>query len=87
MNFLTLFLRGLTQLPTLIQGIETLYGSKSGAEKRAAAVKMVGAAIQVADAVEAKQVIDAPAFTAGLGQIVDGVVACLNASIWTKSLV
>jgi hypothetical protein len=45
---------------------------------------MVGAAIHVADAAGAKQIVDADKFTAALGVIVDGVVACLNASIWAK---
>jgi hypothetical protein len=47
-------------------------------------LEIVGAAINIADAVSTQQVADAETFTAGLGQIVDGVVACLNASIWAK---
>lgn len=85
MNFLSLFLRGIALLPSLIQGIETLYGAKSGNEKRDAAVRIVGSAIQIGDAVEGKKVVDATGFTTGLGQIVDGVVTCLNASIWAKN--
>ena len=38
----------------------------------------------MADAVSAKQIADSTKFTAGLNLIVDGVVACLNASIWAK---
>jgi hypothetical protein len=34
--------------------------------------------------VSTQQIANADGFTAGLGQIVDGVVACLNASIWAK---
>jgi hypothetical protein len=39
----------------------------------------------MADAVTAEQIADAPKFTAGLSLIVDGVVECLNASLWAKS--
>ena len=85
MNFLMLFLRGVGILPSLIQGIESLYGSKTGAQKKSAALEIVQTAINVADAVAAKQIMDAAGFTDGLGKIVDGVVACLNASIWHKS--
>lgn len=84
MNFLKLFLRGIALLPSLIQGIELLYGSKTGAQKREAAISIVGSAINVVDAVSSKTIIDSAKFTAALGAIVDGVVACLNASIWSK---
>ncbi len=82
MEFLKLFLRGVALLPSVIQGIEQLYGAKSGEQKRAAAIAIVGAAINVVDAAESKTIVDAAAFTAALGVIVDGVVACLNASVW-----
>lgn len=82
MNFLKLFLRGIALLPSVVQGIETLYGAKTGAQKREAAISIVGAAINVADAVDAKTIVDSAQFTAALGVVVDGVVACLNASIW-----
>ncbi len=84
MEFLKLFLRGIALLPSLIQGVEMLYGSKSGAEKRDAVLTMVGAAINVVDAASAKTIVDSGKFTAALGVIVDGVVACLNASVWAK---
>ncbi len=34
MEFLKLFLKAIALLPTLMQGIETLYGAKTGAQKR-----------------------------------------------------
>lgn len=82
MNFLKLFLRSIALLPSLIQGVEALYGAQTGAQKRDAAVHMVGSAIHVADAMADKSIVDPEKFTAALGTIVDGVVACLNASIW-----
>ena len=85
MNFLKLFLRGIALLPSLIQGIETLYGAKTGALKREAAISIVASAINVVDAVGSKTIVDSTKFSAALGIIVDGVVACLNASIWAKA--
>lgn len=85
MNFTKLLLRSIAFLPSVLQGIEALFGVKTGAQKKAAALEIVGAAINVADAVSSKQIADATKFTEGLGLIIDGVVACLNASIWAES--
>jgi len=38
----------------------------------------------VPNAVESKQIGDAEKFTEGLGKVIDGVVECLNASVWKK---
>jgi hypothetical protein len=83
-EFFEVFLRGLAQLPGVIQGTEELLGAQTGEQKKAAAVEIVGAAINLADAVSTQKIADAERFTAGLNQIVDGVVACLNASLWAK---
>jgi hypothetical protein len=85
MEFLKLFLRGIALLPSLIQGIEALYGAKTGEQKREAAIAIAGATINVVDAAESKTIVDPVKFTAALGIIVDGVVACLNASIWHEA--
>lgn len=85
LQFGSQFLRGIALLPSLIQGVETLFGAKTGVQKQQAAISIVSAAINVADAVSSKQIADAAAFTAGLEQVIDGVVACLNASIWANS--
>jgi hypothetical protein len=84
MEFMTVFLRGIARLPGVVQGTEGLFGAKTGEQKKAAALEIVGAAIHIADAVSAQQIADAEGFTAGLRKIVDGVVACLNASVWAK---
>ena len=84
MDFLKLFLRGLALLPSLIQGIESIYGAKTGAEKKSAALEIVSSAIKMADAIAQKTIADGDRFSAGLGLVIDGVVACLNASIWAK---
>jgi len=83
MDFLKLFLRGIALLPSVIQGVESLYGAKTGEQKREAAIAIVGSAINVVDATQSKTIVDAGKFTEALGVIVDGVVACLNASIWS----
>ena len=80
-----LFLRGVALLPSVIQGVEALFGAKTGAAKKDAALSIVTAAINVVDAVEQKTIVDSAAFTSGLSVVVDGVVACLNASIWHKA--
>lgn len=84
MDFLKLFLRALALLPSLIQGIESIYGAKSGADKKSAALEVVSAAIKMTDAIAQKQIADGDKFSTGLGLVIDGVVACLNASIWAK---
>ncbi len=82
MDFLKLFLRGIALLPSLIQGIESIYGAKTGADKKSAALEVVSAAIKMTDAIAAKTIADGDKFASGLGLVIDGVVACLNASIW-----
>ena len=84
MNFLKLFLRGISILPGLIQGIEALYGAKTGEQKKSAALEVVTSAIHVTDAIANKTILNADGFAAGLGLVIDGVVACLNASLWAK---
>ena len=84
MEFLKLFFRGISLLPSLVQGVEALYGAKSGAQKKDAALSIVGSSINMAEAVSSKQIADSAKFTAGLSLIVDGVVECLNASLWAK---
>jgi acid phosphatase family membrane protein YuiD len=84
MDFLKIFLRNISLLPSLVQGVEALYGAKSGAQKKDAALAIVSASIHMGDAAGLKQIADADKFTGGLNLIVDGVVECLNASLWAK---
>jgi hypothetical protein len=84
MDFLKVFFRGIALLPGVIHGMEAMFGAASGEQKKAAAVEIVGAVINIADAVEMKQIADSGKFTAGLSAIIDGVVTCLNASVWVK---
>jgi hypothetical protein len=84
MNFLKLFLRSIALVPGVVQGTEALFGAKTGEQKKKAAIEIVGSAINIADAVSMKHIADADKFTEGLNTLIDGVVMCLNASLWAK---
>jgi hypothetical protein len=85
MNFLSIFLHGLSLVPGVVQGVEGLAGAQTGGQKKDAVLSIVGSAINIAGAVGGKQIADAEQFQGGLGKVIDGVVDCLNASIWTKA--
>lgn len=85
MNFLGKLLSGIAFIPAVVHGVEALFGSKSGAEKKEAALSFASSAVSMTDAVINKQIIDPDKFRDGLGKIIDGVVQCLNASAWAKS--
>ena len=85
MNFLAILLRGISFIPAIVHGIEALFGSKSGADKKDAALSFATAALSLTDAVANKNIIDPDKFRDGLGKIIDGVVECLNASAWAKT--
>ena len=70
------------QAPTLCHITEGLFGAKSGNDKKAAALSLVQSAVGAADAITSKNIVDANKFQDGLGKVIDGVVACLNASVW-----
>ena len=84
MNFLATLLKGIAFVPAVVHGIEALFGSKTGADKKAAALSFISSALSVTDAIAGKQIVDPGKFQSGLSQIIDGVVACLNASAWAK---
>ena len=84
MNFLATLLKGIAFVPAVVHGIEALFGSKTGADKKAAALSFISSALSVTDAIAGKQIVDPNRFQGGLSQIIDGVVACLNASAWAQ---
>ncbi|WP_158942073.1 hypothetical protein [Granulicella sp. S190] len=84
MNFLKLFLRAVALIPGVVQGTEALFGAQNGEQKKKAAVEIVEAAINMADAVTMRQIADSGKFSEGLSMTIDGVVMCLNASVWAK---
>jgi hypothetical protein len=85
MNFLGKLLSAISFVPAVVHGVEALFGSKSGVEKKEAALSFASSAVSMTDAVMNKQIVDADKFRDGLGKIIDGVVQCLNASAWAKS--
>jgi hypothetical protein len=84
MEFLTVFLRGIALAPNIVQQIEAAHSGQTGDQKKQAALAIVSSSINLAEAVSGKHVVDATRFTQGLELIIDGVVACLNASLWAK---
>ncbi|HET7891951.1 MAG TPA: hypothetical protein VFL34_10510 [Candidatus Sulfotelmatobacter sp.] len=84
MNFLNQLLRGIAFIPALVNGIEGLFASKSGMEKKDAAMSFLENALATVDAVAAREIIDPEKFRDGISKIIDGTVECLNASTWAK---
>lgn len=84
MDFLSQLLRGIAFVPALVNGIEGLFGSKSGAEKKDAAMLFLQNALATVDAIAAREIVNPEKFKNGLSQVLDGVVECLNASAWAK---
>jgi hypothetical protein len=85
MNFLNQLLRGIAFIPALVSGIEGLFGNKSGAEKKDAAMSFLESALATVDAVAAREIVDPEKFKSGVSKIIDGTVDCLNASTWAKT--
>jgi hypothetical protein len=84
MDFLSQLLRGIAFVPALVNGIEGLFGNKAGSEKKDAAMLFLQNALSTLDAVAAREIIEPEKFREGISQIIDGTVACLNASTWCK---
>jgi hypothetical protein len=63
---------------------EGLFASRSGVEKKNAAMSFVSAALQLTDAVTSRHIVDADKFKQGISAVIDGTVLCLNASTWAK---
>ena len=85
MNFLAKLLRGIAFIPAVVQGVEAVFGSKTGNQKKDNALNFVASALSITEAIAQKDIVDETKFRDGLGQIVDGTVQCLNASTWSKA--
>jgi len=84
MNFLSQLLRGMAFIPALVTGIENLFASKSGTEKKDAAMSFLESALNTVDAIAARDIVDPAKFRDGISMIISGTVTCLNASTWAK---
>jgi hypothetical protein len=85
MNFLQKLLQGIAFVPAVVNGIEGLFGTRSGQEKKESALSFVSAAMQLTEAVANREIVDEDKFKAGLSGIIDGCVQCLNASSWAHA--
>lgn len=85
MNFLSKLLSGIAFIPAIVQGIEALFGSKTGNNKKEAALSFVSAALSMTEAITQREIVDENKFRDGLSKIIDGTVQCLNASAWAKN--
>ena len=85
MDFVSKLLQGIAFVPAVVSGIEKLFGSRSGAKKKDAALSFIQAALSMTDAITNRQIVDEPKFKDGLSKVIDGTVQCLNASIWAKT--
>jgi len=83
-NFLNQLLRGIAFIPGLVSSIEEFFGSRSGAQKKDAAMTFLESALATVDAVSSRQIVDEAKFKQGISLVIDGVVQCLNASAWAK---
>jgi hypothetical protein len=85
MNFLSKLLQGIAFIPAVVHGIEGLFGSRSGNDKKEAALSFIEAALSMGEAISSKDIVDDDKFRSGLSKVVDGTVECLNAAIWAKA--
>ena len=84
MNFLARLLRGIAYVPAIIQGTEAMFGAKTGANKKDAALALISSAVGVTDAIANKDVLNADQFQQGMSKVIDGVVDVFNSSAWGK---
>ena len=66
-------------------GVEGLFGGHSGQQKKESAISFVSAALQMTEAIAARDIVNEDDFKAGLSKVIDGTVQCLNASSWAKA--
>jgi hypothetical protein len=84
MDFLSKLLQGIAFVPAVVNGIENLFGGRTGVEKKNAAISFVQTALSMAGSIESREIVDETGFKSGLSMVIDGVVTCLNASVWAK---
>lgn len=85
MNFLSKLLQGIAFVPSIVYGVEGLFGHKTGNDKKNAALNLAANTIQMTDAIAGNEILDPGKFQDGLSKVIDGVVQCLNSSVWSKT--
>jgi hypothetical protein len=68
----------LTLIAQIVVQIETALQGQTGADKRKAAIALIGPIIKTSQMVSGKKIADPVLLETGIGQITDGVVAVLN---------
>ena len=84
MNFLAKLMQGIAFVPSVVSAIESFFGTRSSSEKKDAALSFIQTAVQMTDAIAARQIVDEVKFKDGISKVIDGTVECLNASLWAK---
>jgi len=84
-DFLTTLLQTIAFVPALVNGVEGLFSHRSGTEKKDAALSFLNTALSMTNGVANRQIVDQEKFKNGMGKVIDGVVECLNASVWAKA--
>jgi hypothetical protein len=84
MDFLATLLQTIAFVPALVHRIEGLFSHRSGTDKKDAAMSFLHEALCMNAAVANRQIVDHEKFKEGLGKVIDGVVECLNASVWAE---
>jgi len=79
-------LQGISFVPALVQGIEGLFGNRSGAEKKDAALSFVSAALSLTDAVTSRQIVDEAKFKDGLGKIIADAETIAAVEAWKQQV-
>ncbi len=85
MNFLNQLLRGIAFIPALVNGIESMFRGKTGAQKKDAAMSFLENALAMTDSIAQREIVNPEQFREGVSRVIDGVVQCMNASAWAKS--
>lgn len=80
LNFLGIASGILPLVGSVVQGVESLFGHGSGAQKKQAAIGMVQAGLQIAGEVTGNQniAVGTPQFLNDLGNAIDSIVAVYN---------
>lgn len=84
MDWLPKLISGLSFLPAIVNGIEGLFGKRSGEEKKNAVLTFLEATLSVSEALSNREIVDNEKFKDGMSKMIDGAVECLNASVWAK---
>lgn len=67
-------------LPSLVMDIERIHAGKSGADKKAAAMELIGHSLGIVEATSPAHAAQINAVAVGVGAAIDGIVAALNAA-------